>query len=750
MQNDRNPMTSRKRTSQAGYTLLELAIAIVIIGVFLASGAMAYHMYKLEQKNEKTEFKRLRIDFALNDFKKRHGRYPCPARYDIGRENPNYGYETDCADTSIAPGVCKDGLCVEKSIRQVQIGDGSHVYPRVRRGAIPFRVLNLMEKESYDEFGGRFSYAVTELLTNWETFDALSGGIDVVDGQDPSEESMVDPAGSALYFVFSHGPDLVGAYNEAGVMVVPCTGMMFDNQNCNTSPADSNAIYRYTVASDVAINLGGSSSEGEDDEGGGPPPVGVNLNRHYDDYAVYKGVDVKPLWKMSDEPGHENDAHDISLQDQHFSISGGGFAEKLNVGGDMALTGDYLSNEICDMDGNNCFEASDIGGPDGMACPAGQVAYGIGNRALRCRLPSFTCPSGLYVSGFVSGVPKCAAVPVLVYCAASSRTVCGESKSLAQSTDGKVISLTGGASRVQSYRCANQNGTGVWQDAGTSGVCDCTASSETVIGGSASCGSGYTGHTTTTTTTACPSGETTTTTSRTACVCAGSTETRTRTCPSGQSGNIIETRSISCSGNTASVGSWVETSNNCTCTSQNAQTRTQPCPANHSGTINQTRTWDAAACQWNAWQDTSNNCTCAVKTENSEQNCASPLTGKRKMVRTSQCPSGNWGPYTEISNNCTCGTHTEAGPDLPCPAGQVGKITRSRLVDCHGTPMAPWVEVSSCTPPPVCRWSTGSQTGVGSVGPMANSECTCGTPKATCKVSTNMPGSFLLYDCSCN
>ncbi|HEU4839208.1 MAG TPA: prepilin-type N-terminal cleavage/methylation domain-containing protein, partial [Micavibrio sp.] len=398
------PMTFSRHRSQAGYTLAEMAIAIIVIGIFIAGTMSAYHMYRIEQKNEKTEFKRLRIDFALNDFKKRHGRYPCPARYDIGRDNPNYGYEGNCADTSVAAGVCSDGICVERSIREVQIGDGSYIRPRVRRGAVPFRVLNLAERDSYDEYGGRFSYAVTELLTDWQTFDVKDGGINVVDGQDPSEENMVDPAGSALYFVFSHGSDHVGAYNEAGSLILPCTGLMFDNQSCNTSPADDEAIYRYTEPSEVAIDLGGSSSEGGggEDEGEEPPPTGVNLNKHYDDYSVYKGADVAPLWKMSDESGHELDAHDIGPVDQNISIANGGVSEKLNVGGDMAVTDNYLTTKICDLNGGDCFESSDIGGPEGMGCPAGQVAYGIGERHLRCRIPAFKCPSGQYLSGFVN------------------------------------------------------------------------------------------------------------------------------------------------------------------------------------------------------------------------------------------------------------------------------------------------------------------------------------------------------------
>lgn len=251
-------MMCGKMKKQAGYTLIELSIVLLVIGLFFAGLSKAYQLYVMEQRTEKTEFKRLIIDFALNDFKKRYGRYPCPASYTLNRTNLQYGYESDCADVSVAPGNCVNGVCIEQSVRQVPLEDGSLVYPRVRRGAIPFRVLNLTESDAYDEYGGRFSYAVTELLTNWQTFDVRNGGIGIIDGQAPSEESMVNPAGSGLYFVFSHGPDLMGAYNESGALISACAGPMFDIENCNTAE-DAAATYRYSTHSEMLVEEGGNS-----------------------------------------------------------------------------------------------------------------------------------------------------------------------------------------------------------------------------------------------------------------------------------------------------------------------------------------------------------------------------------------------------------------------------------------------------------------------------------------------------------
>lgn len=750
-------MMNSRFQKQAGYTLLELAVVLLVAGMFFAATMKSYEIYHIQQRDDYTEFKRLKIDFALNDYKKRYGRYPCPASYTADRASLQYGYETNCTDTTTAPGLCANGVCIERSVRQVTLDDGSLVYPRVRRGSIPFRVLNLTEDDSYDEFGGRFSYAVTELLTDWETFDVERGGIDIIDGQAPAEESMVEPPGSALYFVFSHGADLMGAYNMFGVEVNECDGPMFDIENCNTAE-EAAATYRYSSRSEVPVEDGGVG--GPSGPPGPPtPPVGVNINTHYDDYAMYKSIEARPVWKMSDEPGHEEDAHDVlDVTDEAILI---GMApvldEKVNVDGVTAASADYLSTRICNENGGECFESSDIGGPVGMPCPAGQIATGIGNRALRCVTPTsaFNCPPGQYMNGFIDGIPSCSNRPTTLRCAPDDRTICGETRSLAQSPVGTILTITAGDSRSQSYRCAEVDEEGVWQDAGESGLCVCTPSTETVTDGEGSCGEGYTGNTVTTTATVCPSGDTTETADRAACVCEPATNNRTLDCPERQNGSITEVQTITCSGGVANVGPWVETSNTCTCITQDPETMDVPCHENQTGVFTVTRNWNTGTCDWDGWTEVSNTCACAVNTEEQYVDCAAPLSGSMLQRRTSECPSGNWGDWTDVSNTCTCANDQETRPGPACPPGQIGAITEGRTVDCNGTPQSAWVVISNTCQipptPPTRRWTPiGSSTGLGDVGPMAGSVCTysgAGTP--TCKRSTPIPGQYLLYNCTC-
>ena len=748
-------MIKKPGHNQQGYTLIELAISMVVISFILAGGFAAYKYYTIEQEREATRFTMLRIQFALSDFKNRFGRLPCPAAQNLPRSDPDYGREGDCTDTSVAPGTCTNGICVERGIRQIEIAGGAMVYPRVRRGGIPFRDINLTEDEYMDGYGGQISYAVTEILTDWPTFDPRDGGIEIIDGQDPSVESMTDPPGSALYFAFSHGPDNIGAYNSEGVVAVPCEGPMFDVKNCDTE-VNPLAEYRYTWASSVAAEPGGSSLP--PGPGPGPsPPGAVNLNTHYDDIVAYEATDLRPVWKRSDVAGNENDAHDLIDPTEVVRIRTNIDTEKVNVGGNVRasdnaiVTGNVADGTLCNDLGTDCFAPSDIGGPVGMPCPAGQVANGIGGRALRCTPPQSICDPGEYMSGIVGGVPQCTDIPVPVTCASTTRTICGSVRTISSSSLGAVVTITGGASRSQSYTCTLHSGSGVWINTSNSGVCTCTPSSNTVTNPAGSCGPGYSGSTTTTTTRVCPSGVTSSTTDRAACVCQPGTETRTQACPSGQTGAITQNRTVSCPSGAPVFGPWTTTSNTCACVNRPAQTRTQACPPNHSGSITEERTWNLSTCNWNGWVQTSNTCTCNVNTENRDVSCAAPLTGTIEQSRTSQCPSGGWGAWTDISNNCTCANRNVTRPGPACPPGEVGTITEGRTVDCNDAPVTPWAVISNtCAPPPTCRWTTnGSSTGIGNAGPVANSSCTCGDSPRTCKIATSIPGQFLLYDCRC-
>lgn len=733
----------RGSSGQEGYTLLEIAVVTLIIGIMFAIGASAYKLYKIEKDNNQTELARVRTTLAIDSFRERFGRYPCPARYDLERDHVDYGMEGNCADTSVSPGNCTSGICIEESVRTVTRDDGTTFVPRVRRGAVPFRALNLTEGEFYDAFGGRFSYAVTENLTNDMTFDVREGGISVVDGQTPVSQTLIEPEGSALYFLFSHGRDNVGAYDWNGNQMLPCNGPMFDVENCNTEE-DAEAVYRSAKPSDVPVVLGGSSVPVP---GGPPPPVGT-VNTHYDDFSTYKGADFKPLWKNSEDPAATpDDAHD--LLDTEVVVLGAmplpTGDDRLMVEQDIRATGNMRGELICNADGVDCFEPDYIAGT-GDSCVTGTGFYGIRNADLDCVAPDVRCDPGYYFRGFddVTGAKICDEFEVVVRCNPMTTTLCGASRTVPPSglqvPEHHVATITAGASRTTQFRCerSGSNPLGIWVPYGTpAGVCTCSPSTTTVTNGATSCGTGYTGHTTTTTTRVCPSGTTTSTTSRAACVCVPGTQTQVIACASPLTGaGTPRTRTISCVAGSAVFGPWVNGTSSCTCNARPPETQNLACPTYHTGTRTQTRVWNntGGLCAWGPWVIT-DNCTCSDTTESRNVACAAPLSGLVLEQRTFECSTGTHTPWAEVSNTCNCAVHP-VNRTVACPAGEIGTIVQQRDENCVGETVPPtthpaqnWVEVSNtCREPPQCMWKKSTTLSSLNIGPEVGipGSCTCG------------------------
>lgn len=741
------------RKSEQGYTLIEMAMVMLIVGIIVSGGLFVWHLYKVEQRKEITETNRFRISLNLEDFKSLYGRYPCPARYDAVRGDADYGVEGDCTDVSVPPGTCANGYCVEESQRTIFMPDGTEVTPRVRRGAIPFRTLFMEERDSYDAYNARYSYAVTEVLTDWQTFSSARGGISIVDNQIPVSNSVVEPAHSGLYFVFSHGSDSIGAYNVQGQLLQPCNGPMLDNENCNTSATERFATYRSSVHSEVPPTI---IDAGAVVPGGG---AAVDANTRYDDNVFFAGIAKNPIWRISD--ADRDDVHDVLPDaDRLITIGDAVPEQEVNVDDVTRVSpnpdqqGLAQTNALCaenSADGD-CFDPSLIGGEEGTnQCEEDEVGRGVGSSRFRCGPLSeavVACPEGgpRFIVGFdSSGLPICGNIDVPDDCGSRSVNMCGLSLILNPARHGATQTLTAGASRSQLWRCDD----GRWRSSPATGVCTCTPS---VTVTNPACGPGFTGTATQTVTTVCPSGETTTTVDRAECVCVGRTETQTRECPAPREGTQTRARDFACNASGAlTPGAWGEWGPECACPAQEPETRDVACPGNLTGTATETRTLDTASCSWSAWVRDDSGCSCATRTETRDIGCTAPLTGTIRQQRTLQCPDATWGGWADVSENCSCNDSFETR-ERECPTGLIGIRTERRPVDCNGTPRGGWEQASStCTSPPVYRWSIfGNSTGTSATrGPREGDECDNPGAVGTCSVPGAGAGQFFRYPCRC-
>jgi len=528
----------KKRNSETGYSLIELAIVVLITGLMVSSFLMGYNIYSKKVTKDTTVSNTGLVTRAVGNFLIQQGRYPCPARFDLDRTSPDYGMEGDCTDVSQAIGTCANGICIENGARLLgatpatkiigpglqmaalhpemlldswlcgptpcdyseylnfmyvndpsmicpNAGDtflvdcplgphvhdicdinGMHLYqnhsgfnnifaivnvpafagtaPRVRRGTVPFRTLNLPEEFSEDGYGMKIDYAVTEPLATIGTYDKNSGGIAVVDS---SGNTLVNPAGSSHFVMVSHGYDKAGAYTRQGKMGVPCQVGNLDTENCNTSV--TSAVYRSAAK------------------------VLVHGAEYFDDSIEYYTAVDTPLWKVATNSSNIRDL--VKAEIPGGGMVGVGAAvqtQTVEVAGDIRGRNSLLVTELCGKDGTSCFQTDKITGDKAeMKCPAGEYMSGIANGQVICTaVPEFRCPPGTIVIGFnmVAGTLVCS---TSVPCYEKTVTVCTpDDRTLTAGIQGQKQSVSAGDSRVKTYKCNS----GAWEWTKTTGVCNCT------------------------------------------------------------------------------------------------------------------------------------------------------------------------------------------------------------------------------------------------------------------------------------
>lgn len=706
-----------------GYTLVEMAIILIVVGMFIAVGYPLYDHYLNKTKYDQTLITQVKIDKALESFKEIRGRYPCPAPLSAAPGNVNYGRET-CGNSTLAAGTCADGLCYEQSPRTINVttteDDGTettqNIRPRVIRGAIPFRTLGIMEEDSYDAYSGRFGYAVTELLTNQDTFRVERGGIEVIDGNEPNPNSLVDPPASALYYVFSAGPDNVGAYSRDGYLLAECDGPMHDNQNCNTDATHSEAVYRHTLRSTVPIEHY-NASKGLPGGGG----IGATNNTHFDDSAAYVGIGKPPIWEKgenidltSTDSINLTDSvrpkvvigEDMELDDQDTSL-------KLNVRGGVLLSptganpGHARINQICDENTANCMVpqllAGPLGGPDHLKCAegsSGPAPIGVDSRVIRCVPPIVSCPEGQLLRGFdAERMPVCGEHST-VRCGAEAHSLCNTVLYLPNNTSvGTTHVLTAGASRRQSFTCTrgpDDQNEGIWTAGAITGVCSCTPGVTRVT---TPCAANMQGEIVEDVTTTCPDGRTTRRQVSNSCTCVPSTRTNTQNCPANFNGTRTTTTTVTCNGNRPVVNVR-ETANTCTCNPR-AQNRTQACPAGFTGRINQSRTVQCPAGTWGPWANVSNSCRCRSSYTQQVACPAGMNIGSITETCSYSCNAANLtatGPTCrETSNTCSCRNNTAVTQER-CGDGYTGQVRVTTTTVCPGGAQTVTRDRSNCVP----------------------------------------------------
>ncbi|MBI1215493.1 MAG: prepilin-type N-terminal cleavage/methylation domain-containing protein [Alphaproteobacteria bacterium] len=209
---------SSRQYHKNGFSLIELAIVMLITGV-LMSGFLQFYTVSQQQKRYTVTKQRLvDIRTALTNYVIEHGHLPCPA-------GPTGDYSED---------QCAHGKNPMQGVESFDVDTkdmGGNAQNEVWIGILPMRELRFDREQVQDGWGDDFTYAVSRRLTlpNGMIGNPLPFG--VISVVDEKGESVLDKPHTSRYVVVSHGPTGAGAWLPSGGRK-PCNTDTLDGRNC--------------------------------------------------------------------------------------------------------------------------------------------------------------------------------------------------------------------------------------------------------------------------------------------------------------------------------------------------------------------------------------------------------------------------------------------------------------------------------------------------------------------------------------
>ena len=235
----------KNRSSPPGFTLVEMAIVLVIIGLVLSMGVSALITQRLNTQIQTTKANEDAIKTALITFISRNNRLPCPALPGTGIEASN-------------PGTCTGAATTGSSVR----------------GIVPWISLGLPDAAGADAWNNRYTYQVTSAATVSmpSTLSQMRGTMTVHSGTPvvkalPPTGNQINSCSTvlgdnscnmdAVVVVMSHGENGFGAYTLTGTQLAAPTSPN-ETQNASVSEAFVKADYSNNAATaydDVVLAL---------------------------------------------------------------------------------------------------------------------------------------------------------------------------------------------------------------------------------------------------------------------------------------------------------------------------------------------------------------------------------------------------------------------------------------------------------------------------------------------------------------
>ncbi len=365
----------------SGFSLIELAIVITLIGLVSAPLLHRYQVYQTQEKIDNTTISMTAVNNALGEFFIENGRYPCPSDRAVAFGAANHGEERCATVVALGNNTCttNNGLC-----KATVTGPGASVHI----GGVPYKTLGIPYSETLDGYRNSLSYAVSSAYDDATRANAPNrpGAISVDRVEFPVTGVPATTTDTGIYYLLrSAGGNGNGAFGVNGGAPKPC-GTGQDQENC-----DVDGLF-------MDMDL----SEGATD---------------FDDRIMAVAWSPASIWAYADTPGaiYNTNTGAVGIGTTTPGRDGAGVDPniRLDVDGDVRAQ-QFRSTQYCDASGDNCFETRTIAGT-GIQCPNGQYLIGVRNnqpvcQPMRVNVPANVCPSGQFVTSIsATGVIQCAA-----------------------------------------------------------------------------------------------------------------------------------------------------------------------------------------------------------------------------------------------------------------------------------------------------------------------------------------------------
>ena len=376
--------------NKAGFTLIEIAIYLTVLGILAGAIGNIYSDYVRQQAYDATQYKKNRVRQALNEFVIANNRFPCPARPDVAYTHSDAGVENCLGSTT--GNTCDGEVCRINGARDAYYADRSQPdndtsADPLLTGALPYKALGLNIRDTIDSWGSQLGYTVTEYATDEDTFSYDIGaiGYQYYDQDSSSWEpikqripyaNVIKIANAFLYSVVSYGEDQRGGYGINGTLIRSCDTSHSDGENC-----DKDGIFRDAEPSLAVRSL-------------------ADNNEYFDDgFTLFEINRQTDTWRYAPESVFTKNMNNISgmkvgigtaTPEATVDVKGRMLSENLHA---RSYCGKNSSDEV------HCFDPAIIGGA-GDDCPRGYVK-GIKDSRIICsnkidpsNLTPSTCNSG--------------------------------------------------------------------------------------------------------------------------------------------------------------------------------------------------------------------------------------------------------------------------------------------------------------------------------------------------------------------